>query len=221
MPHFSRPFREKWEYDTADLKVNSPQSPYMRRILVLLLLTSFVAAQSNLAHQKYEQSLREIDNHKYTKAEKLLRDVITETPNWSLAYATLGRLYFLWPKPPSAIAAYERARELDLADHQLTPDQRHDVNDNLGVLYGLAKQYDKSVSVLESAIKDDPAFGEYEYNLACDFSELGDLDKALTHLQRAYALRNTFKFPDPKEDDSFKQWRTNDRFTEAVSKMMN
>ena len=54
----------------------------------------------------------------------------------------------------------------------------------------------------------------------CDYSEKGDLDKALTHLQRAWELRATFKFPDVMQDDSFKQWQDNPRFREAARKMM-
>jgi tetratricopeptide (TPR) repeat protein len=193
----------------------------LRALLFAVLLSSFAAAQSNADHQKYDQALREIEAHRFTKAEKLLNAVIASAPNWPLAYLTMGRLYYLWPKPAVAITAYEQARDLDLKDHSLTPGERHEVNDQLGVLYGLGKQFDKSIAVLEAAIKDDPNYGEYEYNLACDYSEKGDLNKALTHLQRAYDLRSTFKFPDPRQDDSFKQWLDNDKFKEAVSGMMN
>ena len=193
----------------------------LKRLLpTLFLLTSLAVAQSNVAHQKYDQALREIDKHNYVKAEKLLNGVIAEAPNWTIAYVTMGHLYFLWPKPSVAIIAYEKARDLDHQSHELTPEQRHEVNDNLGVMYGLGKQFDKSIAVLEAAIKDDPQYGEYEYNLACDYSEKGDLDKALVHLQRAWELHSTFKFPDVMQDDSFKDWRDNPRFQEAVHKMM-
>ena len=117
------------------------------------------------------------------------------------------------------IGAYERAREIDLKDHSLTPEQRHEVNDNLGVAYGLAGQFDKSIALLEGAIKDDPEYGEYEYNLACDYSEKGDIDQALVHLKRAWALRSSFKFPDPREDSSFKRWLDDPAFRDAVGKM--
>ncbi len=200
----------------------SPEAPvFLKRILPVILLSSLAFAQSNAAHQKYDQALREIDKHNYVKAEKLLNGVIAEAPDWALAYSTMGHLYSLWPRPSVAIIAYEKARDLDLQSHELTPDQRREVNDNLGVIYGLTKQYDKSIAVLESAVKDDPQYGAYEYNLACDYSEKGDLDKALTHLQRAWELRGTFKFPDIMQDDSFKRWHDNPRFQEAAGKMVS
>jgi tetratricopeptide (TPR) repeat protein len=193
---------------------------FLKRALILLLLSAAAFAQSPKARQNYDKALRDIEHHNLQHAEKLLREATADSPTWALAYSQLGHVYFLMPKPLPAIEAYEHARELDLKDHQLTPEERRDVNDNLGVFYGMGREYDKSIAVLESAIKDDPDYGSYEYNLACSYSEKGDLEKALTHLERAWELRSSFKFPEVMKDSSFKRWRNDPRFQEVAGKMV-
>ena len=192
----------------------------MKRCVVFLFLASLVFAQSPKARDQYFKALKEVEHHNLGKAEKLLHEAIAYSPNWALAYAQLGHVYFLMPKPGPAIDAYEHARELDLKDRQLTTEERHDVNDNLGVFYGMGREFDKSIAILEAAIKEDPDYGEYEYNLACSYSEKGDLDKALAHLQRAWELRSTFKFPDVMKDNSFSRWHNNPRFQEVARQMV-
>jgi tetratricopeptide (TPR) repeat protein len=193
---------------------------FLKRALLLLLFCSAAFAQSPKARQDYDQALKEVEHHNLGKAEKLLRDAIADSPNWAAAYAQLGHVYFLMPKPAPAIEAYERARELDIKDHQLTVEERREVNDNLGIIYGMGHQYEKSIAVLESAINADPEYGAYEYNLACTYSEQGDLDKALTHLKRAWELRNSFQFPDVMNDDSFRRWHDDPRFQEVAREMV-
>jgi tetratricopeptide (TPR) repeat protein len=192
----------------------------MKRALVLLLFVSTAFAQSAKARKDYDKALIETEHHNLERAEKLLRSAIADSPNWALAYAQLGHVYFLMPKTQQTIDAYEKARELDAKDHQLTTDERHDLYDALGVCYGMGREYDKSIAVLESAIKDDPNYGEYEYNLACSYSEKGDLDQAIKHLERAWELRSSFRFPDVTKDDSFKRWHNDSRFQEIASKMV-
>ncbi len=192
----------------------------MKRVLFLLLFCSLTFAQSPKARQNYDKALGEIEHHNLGKAEKLLKEAIADSPNWALAYSQLGHVYFLMPKALPSIEAYEKARELDLKDHQLTVEERRDVNDNLGVFYGMGREFDKSIAVLEAAIKDDPEYGEYEYNLACTYSEKGDLDQAIVHLKRAWELRGTFKFPNVNTDSSFKRWRNDPRFQEVARNMV-
>jgi tetratricopeptide (TPR) repeat protein len=193
---------------------------FLKRALILLLFASVAFAQSPKARKDYDKALIEIEHHNLGRAEKLLKGAIADSPNWALAYSQLGHVYFLMPKAQPAMDAYEKARELDAKDHQLTAEERHDVYNNLGIFYGMGREYDKSIAVLESAIKDDPDYGEYEYNLACSYSEKGDLDEALKHLQRAWELRNSFRFPDVTKDSSFKRWRNDSRFQELAGKMV-
>ena len=206
---------------TAKWCYTPPEAIMLRKYaLVFVGLTSFVLGQTPKAHQNYDKALREIEHHNLGKAEKLLKEAIADSPNWALAYSQLGHVYFLMPKALPAIESYEKARELDLKDHQLTVEERRDVNNNLGVFYGMGREFGKSIAVLESAVKDDPEYGEYEYNLACSYSEQGDLDKAITHLKRAWELRNSFRFPDVNKDSSFKRWRNDPRFQEVARNMV-
>jgi Tfp pilus assembly protein PilF len=191
-----------------------------RLLLIVLLAVTTAFAQSPKARKDYDKALAEIERHDLGHAEKHLRDAIADAPSWALAYSQLGHVYFLIPKAPQAIEAYEKARELDAQNHQLTPEERHDVYNNLGIFYGMGREYDKSIAVLESALKDDPDYGAYEYNLACTYSEKGDLDHALQHLQRAWELRNSFRFPDVTKDTSFKRWRNDPKFQEIAGKMV-
>ncbi|HEY3929550.1 MAG TPA: hypothetical protein VGL89_14340 [Candidatus Koribacter sp.] len=191
---------------------------HWKRIAACIALSAVAIAQSPKARENYDKALKEVERHNLVKAEKLLHQTVSDAPEWALAYSQLGYVYFLEAKQDETFAAYEHARVLDAKTHELTPEQRRQVNDNLGVAYGMSHQYDKSIAVLEAAIKDDPKYGEYEYNLACDYSEQGDLDKALAHLNRAWELRNSFKFPDATKDDSFRRWKDDPRFQEAAGK---
>jgi len=195
---------------------------FLKRILVcFLLLSACAAAQSSKARENYDKAMKEVEGHNLAKAEKLLHEVVADAPEWALAYSQLGYVYFLETKPDEMFAAYEHARVLDARTHELTVEQRRQLNDNLGVFYGMRGEYDKSIAVLEGAIKEDPEYGQYEYNLACTYSEKGDLDRALVHLNRAWELRSSFKFPDILKDDSFQRWHNDPRFQEAAHKMVS
>jgi tetratricopeptide (TPR) repeat protein len=193
---------------------------FLKRVLILLLISAAAFAQTPKARQNYDKALRDIEHHNLQHAEKLLRKAIADSPNWALAYSQLGGVYLLMNKSAAALDAYEHARDLDLKDRQLTLGGRRGVLFGIGLIYGMQHEYDKSIAVLESAIKDDPDYGPYEYNLACAYSEKGDLDQALIHLQRSWDLRDTFKFPDVTKDSSFKRWLNNPRFQEVAGKMV-
>ena len=60
----------------------------------------------------------------------------------------------------------------------------------------------------------------YNYNLACVYAELHDLDAALPYLAKSWEHRDTLpsyiKYPDPRADNSFKPYLNDPRFKEAV-----
>ena len=74
--------------------------------------------------------------------------------------------------------------------------------------------------MFEAAIKKDPEYSMYYYNLACSHAELGNLDEALRNLKLGFERRQTVLpgeiYPDPRTDDSFKPFRGNDRFEAAM-----
>lgn len=193
---------------------------FLKRTVLLLCLCGVAFGQSDADRKKYDKAAADLEKHNLAGAEKLLREVTSHVPEWAAAYVLLGRVYFLEPKTNECLAAYERAHDLDLKQHLLTEEERHEVYNQLGVIYGLSHDYEKSIAILQEGMKDDPNYGEYEYNIACDYSEKGDLDTALEHLKHAWALRATFQFPDVMKDSSFTRWHDDPRFQKVAGTMV-
>ncbi len=82
----------------------------------------------------------------------------------------------------------------------------------------------KAKTIFEEAIQRDPEYALYRYNLACTFAEMGDLDTALVHLQEAWKRRRNLaegeRFPDPRQDSSFKRYLNDARFEDTVRDMV-
>jgi len=193
----------------------------LKSAFVIFVLCSAALAQSAKARENYDKAVKEVGRGGHlNKAEKLLKEAIADSPTWALAYAELGDVYFYMPKEDPAVEAYTQARELDFKDHSLALDRRRVVNNNLAYVLASTKEYEKSIAVLEPSIKDDPEYGAYVYNLACDYSEMGDLDKALTLLKHAWELRDSFVFPNILVDSSFGRWRNDPRFQQATRAMV-
>ena len=191
----------------------------MKSLALVLLSSMLVVAQSPKAREAYDKARKEVAHGHLGRAEKQAKEAIAEAPTWALAHAELGDIYFYMPQPEAAGVAYGHARDIDLKDHSLTQEQRREVYGNLSYVLGTTGEHDKSIVILEAALKEDPNFGTYEYNLACNYSEQGDLDKALAHLKRAWELRDTFKFPDVTRDSSFVRWRNDPNFQRAAKQM--
>ncbi|ABF43489.1 TPR repeat protein [Candidatus Koribacter versatilis Ellin345] len=192
----------------------------LKRALVIVLLAGAAFAQTEKSKKNYDKAMVALDRHNPVAAEKALKEAVEDSPNWALAYLELGHVYALFPKNAQAIESLEKARELDGKDHQLKMADRRDLYTRLGILYGTRKEYGKSIAVLQEGIQNDPDYGGYEYNLACAYSEAGDLDKAISHLKRAWELRGSFQFPDVNKDSSFKRWRNDPRFQEVARNLV-
>jgi len=84
---------------------------------------------------------------------------------------------------------------------------RRVATDQASMSYGMAGDLDRSRALNEAAIKQDPTYPLYYYNLACADAESGDATEARRHLQQAFERRaNTLKgeaLPNPSTDDSF------------------
>jgi tetratricopeptide (TPR) repeat protein len=95
--------------------------------------------------------------------------------------------------------------------------------DNLGMAYGLLGDLKKSQATYETAIKQDPEYSGYHYNLACTFSEMDKLDEAIGELRLAYQFIDNQitgeKLPNPRTDDSFKRYMKNEKFLKALAEM--
>lgn len=88
--------------------------------------------------------------------------------------------------------------------------------DQAGMSYGMSGDTQKSRSVFEKAIAEDPDYPLYYYNLACADAEEKDLLSARKHLRQAFDRKaNVIRgesMPDPTMDDSFRPHRDNKEF---------
>jgi len=93
---------------------------------------------------------------------------------------------------------------------------RRVVTDQLSMSLGISGDLKGSREVNEAAIKQDPEYPLYYYNLACADAEAGDPIAAHTHLQQAFDRRTHAlegePFPDPTEDDSLLKLRKDAAF---------
>lgn len=92
--------------------------------------------------------------------------------------------------------------------------------DNAGMAYGLSGDLAKARAVFETAIKTDPDYPLYYYNLACADAEEGKLSEARGHLEQAFARKANVipgeTMPDPSTDDSFLPHKANKEFWKFV-----
>lgn len=138
----------------------------------------------------------------WTNAETLWTDAMNQFPFIEIAYENRG-IY------------YKDHNQLDkmLKDYEFVTQQLNSKNEkiwsNLGNLYGLMKEFDKSLNAYSKAIEYNPANSSTYLNRAITFSMMGkyaeslpDFDKslelepnvALTYKNRAYTLMQLGKF---------------------------
>jgi tetratricopeptide (TPR) repeat protein len=93
---------------------------------------------------------------------------------------------------------------------------RRVATDNMGMALGMSGQVDAARKVFLDAIKKDPDYPLYYYNLACADAEQGDAANARIHLQQAFDRgANSIpgeKLPDPTQDDSILKLKKNTDF---------
>ena len=199
---------------------------FIRSCCVVLLLFGTLAAlgQTKEARDKYNKALKELDRQNLPKAEELLKKATAASPDWAAAQMLLGDVLFGEKKYAAAAEAYGQAHRADDAKKQLSADDRRNTLDQEGVSLAIDRRYDKALAVYRQAVTEDPEYPLYEYNYACVYSEMGDLDSALVHLKKAWGLRANMPrgqaFPDPRQDSSFRRWLNDPHFQKAVADMV-
>ena len=88
--------------------------------------------------------------------------------------------------------------------------------DNLGMAYGITGDLEHSEATLNYGVRQDPSYPMFYYNLGCVAAERGDMNKAMDFLGKAFARKaNSIPgegLPDPRQDDSFRRFMSDDRF---------
>lgn len=130
-------------------------------------------------------------------------------------YLKLGTLLYRVTKSYAAAGIYYQ-RALDTLPANAPLNARRVIIDQLSMSYGISGQIKLSRAVNEAAIKADPDYPLYYYNLACADAEEGKAADAKTHLQQAFDRKaNTLPgehMPDPTQDDSIQKLKKNKEF---------
>jgi len=159
----------------------------------------------------------------YASAEKHYRTLVGLNPgSWS-AHRWLAESLYYQEKYREAAPEYEKALELGARSGALQRMEERLLTDQVGMAYGLSGQLEKARTIFERAIKKDPDYALYYFNLACCHAELGDLDAALMNLKLGFDRRANMlpgeTYPDPRTDDSFKSFLGNPKFEAAMKEM--
>jgi tetratricopeptide (TPR) repeat protein len=136
-------------------------------------------------------------------------------------YAILAKTFYRTAQNfPAAAVYYQRALDtlpdtLPTTQPPTVPFRRY-LTDQLSMSYAITGDIKRSREVNEQAIKIDPDYPLYYYNLACADAEQGNATDAHTHLKQAFDRKaNTLPgehLPDPTTDDSIKKLKKNKDF---------
>jgi Tfp pilus assembly protein PilF len=199
----------------------------MGRILfavVLLLGPVLLHADRKQAVDRFNQAKQQVEKHNLPKAEKLLHESIQADSGYIPAHQLLGEVKFGMRQYNAAADEYAIALKLNATLQTLTPDQVHSITNNLGVALAYAGNLPKAKETFEDAAKQEPEYPIYHYNLACTYAEMGQLDPAMQELQTAWKVRKNLgeneRFPNPRQDSSFKNYVNDPKFQETVQYMV-
>ena len=141
----------------------------------------------------------------------------------SLDYFRQGSRYYIAHDYGNAIPLYQKAVDLEKQRRTLTQNYWRVLVDNLGMAYGITGDLDNSEATLRYGVSKDPDYPMFYYNLGCVYAERGDMDKAMSYLSKAFPRRaNSIPgegLPDPRQDDSFQRFMSNERFRKFVDSL--
>jgi len=136
-----------------------------------------------------------------------------------------GNRHFLERDFQGAIAPYKAALEHEKKQRQLTKEYWTVLVDNLGMAYGISGDLDHAEETFNYGLSKDPDYPMFYYNLACTYAERNNMQKAMDYLQMAFSLKaNSLPgegMPDPRQDDSFTRFMSNDRFRKFADSLVS
>lgn len=159
----------------------------------------------------------------YREAEKRFRALVDSIPDLRFAHLYLGHSLFYQERYREAIPEYEKALALAGESEKVELLDERILNDQLGMAYGLSGRLEDARALFQGAIRKDPVYPLYYYNLACAEAEMGNLDEVLKNLKLASERRANFlpgeSYPNPRQDDSFKKYLGDPRFEAALKEL--
>lgn len=134
-----------------------------------------------------------------------------------------GNLFYQQNQYKKAIHFFEKALEEEKKSPTLGKDLFKVLVDLLGISYGISGDLVKAKEIFQWAIKQDPEFPMFYYNLACAYAEMNDMSGAIKNLKKAYQYKNNMlpgeTLPDPTTDSSFSKYMRNHVFTSELDNM--
>jgi tetratricopeptide (TPR) repeat protein len=141
----------------------------------------------------------------------------------STDYLREGSRYYLASDFRHAIGPYRAALDLEKKNPQLDQTTWRVLVDNLGMAYGITGDLKHAEETFDYGLSKDPNYPMFYYNLACVNAERNDMDKTIDYLKKAFALKaNAIPgegMPDPRQDDSFQRFMSDDRFRKFVDSL--
>ncbi len=142
----------------------------------------------------------------------------------SLDYFREGSRYFRAGDFGKSIAPYQKALELEKQQRTLSQDYWRVLVDSLGMAYGVTGDLDHAEETFNYGLNKDPNYPMFHYNLGCASAERNDMEATMKHLQKAFSLKaNSIpgeQMPDPRQDDSFRRFMSNERFRTFVDSLV-
>jgi tetratricopeptide (TPR) repeat protein len=96
--------------------------------------------------------------------------------------------------------------------------------DNLGTSYGISGDLKKAKETYAYGIAKDPKYWLFNYNMACTYAELNDVDNTILYIRRAYKCieemdKDKPADPDPWTDPSFQKMMNDDKFVDFLTEL--
>jgi tetratricopeptide (TPR) repeat protein len=181
-----------------------------------------VVQPSASARAAFKEGMAAYGRNDLPNAERHLREAATQVPTSYMAHTYLAHALFYQDRFAEAIREYERARAIGAPPGKDQQTLERVLNDNLGMALALGGRMADSRTHFVAAIRKDPSYALYHYNLACTEAELGNLDAALASLELAFENRAYVvpggSLPDARSDSSFKPYLQDPRFKALVER---
>jgi hypothetical protein len=134
----------------------------------------------------------------------------------SMDYFRDGSRFYIANDFKNAIGPYQKALDLEKQHSELSTNYWRVLVDNLGMAYGITNDLDHAEETFTYGVSKDPSYPMFYYNLACVCAERNNMNRTMDFLRKAFALKaNAIPgegMPDPRQDDSFQRFMSNDSF---------
>lgn len=127
--------------------------------------------------------------------------------------------YEIRMSPIDAAAFYERQLVEKRRDGALDQNEFRRLTERIGINYAMGGNLAKAKRTFEEAIKKDPEYPMFYYDLACTYGEMGKMREALQQLRAAHQRKRDTKLPDALRDSSFQKFTDDRKFVDAVQEM--